>query len=92
MQGVKGILLPIVQVGGVQTRMACATQERSTVRSYQESRRRLGFNKGRTDWFVVQGVTGIMWPFAQVIGAPTAMACATQESGTSAFAVRITQF
>ena len=39
----------------------------------------------------MQGVTGIMWPIAQVVGVPTRMACATQESGTSAFAARIAQ-
>ena len=33
---------------------------------------------------VVQGVTGIMLPIAQVVGAPTRLACAAQERGSSA--------
>ena len=44
-------------------------------------------------WFslFVQGVTGIMLPVAQVVGAPTRIACATEERGTSTLAVWIAQ-
>ena len=41
--------------------------------------------------FVVLGVTGIMLPVAQVVGAPTRIACAAQERGTSTLAVSIAQ-